>query len=91
MTTIPTFEALREIIAKDHALAPETLTPDTPLASLAIDSLALIELIFALEERFGVVAEDTPEEFPTLGDVARYIDQLIAQRDEGGAEAEPAA
>ena len=92
-----TFEALREIIARDYALAPESLTPGTELKELKIDSLALIELIFTLEDRFNVIADDTPEEFATLGDVARYIDGLIAQRgaddagDPGSAKAAPAA
>ena len=79
--TTSTFEALREIIAKDYALTPESLTPGTVMKELAMDSLALIELVFTLEDRFNVIADDTPEDFPTLGDVASYIDGLIAQRD----------
>ena len=92
-----TFEALREILAKDYALAPESLTPATALEELAIDSLALIELIFTLEDRFNVIAAEMPEQFPTLGDVASYIDGLIARRDLGdsgdssNAKAEPSA
>ena len=78
-----TFETLRGIIASDYALAPESLTPGTELKELKIDSLALIELIFTLEDRFSVIAADTPEEFQTLGDVASYIDGLIAQRGAG--------
>ena len=89
-----TFEVLREIIARDYGLAPESLRPETPLQELQIDSLALIELIFNLEDRFGVKAESTPEDFPTLDDVAIFIDRLIATRDAasaGGAasDAEP--
>ena len=89
-----TFDALREILARDYALAPESLTPTTALEELAIDSLALIELIFTLEERFDVIAADMPEQFPTLGDVASYIDGLISKRDHGdagNAKAEPSA
>ena len=81
MMSASTFEVLRDIIAKDHALAPESLTPDTALSDLAIDSLSLIELIFTLEERFDVRADNTPDAFPTLGDVSAFIDGLIAQRD----------
>lgn len=71
-----TFDVLREVMAKDHGLAPETLHPDTPLAELTIDSLALIELIFTLEDRFNVVADNVPADLPTLGSVAEYIDGL---------------
>ncbi len=72
-----TFAALREIIAHDHALPPDTLTPETLLTSLKIDSLSLIELIFALEEKFDVQADKVPQDLPTLGSVADYIDGLI--------------
>ena len=75
-----TFAVLREILAKDYAVAPESLTPATELKTLAIDSLAMIELIFTLEDRFDVIATDVPDEFQTLADVASYIDGLIAQR-----------
>lgn len=74
-----TFEVLCEVIAKDHGLDPATLTPDTPLAGLTIDSLALIELIFTMEDRFNVVADNVPVDLPTLGSVAEYIDGLRAR------------
>jgi len=75
---MPTFDVLREVMATDHGLVPESLTPDTPLSGLAIDSLALIELIFTLEDRFKVVADNVPADLPTLGSVADYIDGLRA-------------
>lgn len=78
-----TFAALREIIASDHAIDPATLTPDTALSSLEIDSLALIELIFSLEERFDVVADNVPQDLPTLGSVADYIDGLVQAKAAG--------
>ncbi len=84
-----TFDVLRDVMAKDHGLDPETLQPETPLADLTIDSLALIELIFTLEDRFNVVADNIPTDLPTLGSVADYIDGLrTAAR---AAEAHPAA
>ncbi len=89
--TISTFEGLREIIARDYALAPEALSHDTVLKDLEIDSLGLIELIFTLEDRFNVTAADTPQEFLTLGDVSAYIDRLIAERDDGAIGGEPSA
>ena len=73
---VSTFEVLRQVIAKDHGLAPETLRPETLLAELTMDSLALIELIFTLEDRFNVVANNVPADLPTLGSVAEYIDGL---------------
>ena len=79
MTT--TFETMKRIIVKDYELAPERLTPDTPLTDIDLDSLAITELIFALEDEFNVVAKSNGQGMQTLGDIAVYIDQLIAERD----------
>jgi acyl carrier protein len=78
------FEGLCEIVSKDYPSAG-TLEPGTLLSELGIDSLGMIELVFSIEDKFGVTASDAdPEmakEFTTLQDVADYIDRLIAQRD----------
>ena len=79
MTT--TFETMKRIIAKDYEIAPERLLPDTPLADIELDSLAITELIFALEDEFNVTAKTNGQGMQTLGDIAAYIDQLIAERD----------
>lgn len=79
------YEGLCEILARDYQLTPAQLTPETPLKSLEIDSLGVIELIFAIEEKFNVIANDSDtdsaKDFVTLADVALYIDRLIEQRD----------
>jgi acyl carrier protein len=79
MTT--TFETMKRIIVKDYELAPERLMPDTPLADIELDSLAITELIFALEDEFNVTAKTNGQGMQTLGDIAAYVDQLIAERD----------
>jgi len=79
MTT--TFETMKRIIVKDYELAPERLTPDTPLETIELDSLAVTELIFALEDEFNVTAKTNGQGMQTLGDIAAYIDQLIVERD----------
>jgi len=79
MTT--TFETMKRIIVKDYEIAPERLAPDTPLADIELDSLAITEPIFALEDEFNVVAKTNGQGMHTLGDIAAYIDQLIAERD----------
>ncbi|MHC3471054.1 acyl carrier protein [Streptomyces sp. 7R007] len=53
---------------------PGDLTPTTTFASLDVDSLALMELVVAAEEEFGIVLpEDTLDLSPasTLADAAR--------------------
>lgn len=83
MTT--TFEGLRDILVEDYKLSPEALTPETQLEDIEIDSLGVIDLIFSLEDKFDITATDTGQNFKTLGDVANYIERLIAERSAGQA------
>jgi acyl carrier protein len=79
--TTTTFDGLRDIIVRDFELPPERLTRETPLEQIELDSLAVTELIFALEDTFRVTAGSGNPMFKTLGDIADYIDKLIAERD----------
>lgn len=74
-----TFEALRDLIVEDYAVAPEQLQPETALSDLEIDSLGQLELVFSIEDRFGIKADDKAGPFETLQDVIDYIDELIAR------------
>jgi acyl carrier protein len=95
MTT--TFDAIRAIIARDFELPPERLQRDTPLDAIELDSLAITELVFAIEDEFKITAESTIPTFKTLGDIADYVARLVAERDRKprvattSAEAAPAA
>jgi len=79
--TTTTFDGLRDIIVRDFELAPEHLRRDSPLEEIELDSLAIAELVFALEDEFHVTAGNAIPPFKNLGDIADYIDRLIAERD----------
>lgn len=76
MTT--TLNRLSAILAKECQLAPEHLTLDAPLDSLGIDSLGKIELLWNIEDAFAIKMPPDPVDLPTLGDVVRYVDELVA-------------
>jgi acyl carrier protein len=78
MTT--TFERLSAILMKDYKLQPDRLTLDAPLESLGIDSLGTVELLWNIEDAFQIKLPPDPVELPTLVDVVRYIDELIARQ-----------
>ena len=56
------------------------ITPETGLAYACLDSLAVAELLFSIEERFGVDLGDVqPEQVPaTLAELVRLIDGKAA-------------
>ncbi len=52
------------------------ITAETELSSLPLDSLATIELMYGIEEAFGVyISEEDASELQTVGDILRSIEQ----------------
>ncbi|MBC7731291.1 MAG: acyl carrier protein, partial [Bacteriovorax sp.] len=72
-----TFETLRTILIREYQLAPDTLTMDAALEGLGIDSLGVAELLFSVEDEFGISLPPEPLQLLTLGDVVRFIDDLL--------------
>ncbi|MER7623021.1 phosphopantetheine-binding protein [Streptomyces sp. NPDC126503] len=67
----------------DVKAAPGSLTPSTSFESLDVDSLALMELVVAAEEEFGIVLpEETLDLSPasTLAEAARAFDEARRAR-----------
>ena len=73
-----TFETLRAILIREYQLAPDTLKMDAALEGLGIDSLGVAELLFSVEDEFGIALPPEPLQLLTLGDVVSYIDDLLA-------------
>lgn len=87
-----TLETLQEILVRDYGLPRERLSPDAPLDTLGMDSLSLLELMFKIEDHYGVkIVDDTPTDLVTVNDVVRYIDGLIARKAESSEAAVPEA
>ena len=86
-----TFERLCAILVKEQKLPLDRLTLDAPLESLGIDSLGTVELLWHVEDAFKVKLPSEPVDLPTLGDVVRYIDELVAGEGRAAAPADAVA
>jgi len=76
-----TLGTLQDLLISAYGLAREQLGPDAELASLGVDSLGLVELLFQIEDRFGVqIPGDAPTDLRTVADVVAYIESLLAGR-----------
>jgi acyl carrier protein len=74
-----TLETLQDILVRDYDLERARLSPDTVLASLNLDSLSLLELMFKIEDNYCLkITGDTPTNLVTVNDVVLYIDGLLA-------------
>ena len=78
-----------EVILKDifrrlepHAKSGRTLTETTDLnRDLNLDSLAVMELMFELEDRFNIsIPMNLLPEVSTVGDLARLVQRIEARR-----------
>lgn len=69
------FEKLKNIIAEQFSVDPESITEETAFKDLG-DSMDLIELIMALEEEFDIEMDDEEtDNIKTVGDAVEYIRQ----------------
>ena len=77
-----TFERLRQVLEKEFEVTPELIQPAARMDQLAIDSLAVIEVMFKLEDEFKINFPQDPGELTTVGDLAACIDRLAAEQHE---------
>jgi acyl carrier protein len=70
-----------DIIAEKSAVDRSKLQRDAKLADLEIESLDVVEIIFAVEEKFDIHvpynANDQEMEFESVGDVIDAVRKLI--------------
>ncbi len=73
------FETIRAVIAEQLNIDASQVTPEAKFVKdLGADSLDVVELIMALEERFGIeIPDEQAEKIVNVGDVMRYIEKQL--------------
>jgi acyl carrier protein len=75
------------ILKKNMKEPPETISLDTKLSDLEIESLDLAVIVFDIEDTFGIQipynANEEVQDFATVGSVVDRVKALIAEK--GGA------
>ena len=81
MTSV-TFEdtenRIRSLLVKDFKLDSGKLTLDARLDELGVDSIGMAELIFSIEDEFGLKLADAAVQLSTFGEVVQFIDEALA-------------
>jgi acyl carrier protein len=77
-------DRLKQLLERDFSIPPASLEGAVTLESLDIDSLRLIEIVFAVEDEFKVTMPQDQGEIrdrvKTLGDLADLIEGLGAAK-----------
>jgi acyl carrier protein len=79
MSTV--FEQVRDVIVEVLGVPPEKVTPEASFREdLEADSLDLVELIMALEERFGgEISDEDAQKITTVGEAVAYIEKHMVK------------
>jgi len=82
-----TFATISSILAESFHVDAATLAPEAALDRIGLDSLALMEFVFAVEDKFDVrIPEDRldPRQAGvTLAQLATLIDEAVAAKARG--------
>lgn len=70
---------LTEIIAKHASVSPSVITTEKHMkADLGLDSLDVAEMVYEIEEQFGVsIADDSAEKIQRVGDAVEFIHKSL--------------
>jgi acyl carrier protein len=71
---------LQDLIHEKYGVTAEQLDPHASIRATGIDSLALVEFLFAIEDRYGISLPDENSNIDTLADLASVVDRLVAAR-----------
>ncbi|MGZ3216622.1 acyl carrier protein [Paracoccus sp. T5] len=81
-------QRIRAIIAEQAMLDPAEVTDDATPQQLGIDSLGLVESIFAIEEEFDISVpfnanepEKSEFDISNMGTIIAAVERLVAEKD----------
>jgi acyl carrier protein len=74
------------VIAKSQHLPPGTLTVESTFEQLSIDSLDGLQILFALEEEFGIdIPDDAGRQITSVRQAVAGVSELLAGKVDTGA------
>lgn len=70
------FDEVKEVVVEQLNAKPEQVKPEAEFVKdLGADSLDVVELVMALEEKFGIeIPDEQAEKISTVGDVVAFIE-----------------
>ena len=71
---------LQNIIREKYNIEPGALDPNLPMREQGLDSLAVAEFLFEVEDRLGLALPDEHHQIDTLAGLAELIDRLHAKQ-----------
>jgi acyl carrier protein len=83
MTSSEIYSSLIDLLKNKFEVSVENITPSSTLSELGLDSLSLMEFVFAAEDAFSIrIAEEDldPRQIgTTLSDISNIIERMVAK------------
>ncbi|MEO8203466.1 MAG: phosphopantetheine-binding protein [Betaproteobacteria bacterium] len=80
-----TLNTLQKLIAAEFDIDPAELDPARPLQELGIDSLAMTECLFKIEDEFKISIAGSGLQVGTLQEIADLVDSHLKAQSSGAA------
>ena len=68
---------MAEVLSEKYDVAREAISPEATLTELGLDSLTIVELLFDVEDEFGIEIPEERATFQTLAEAAALVDELV--------------
>jgi acyl carrier protein len=83
---VQVLDDVKMIISKQIPVPLDQLSSETRLEAIGIESLDVIEIIYALEDKYKIAIpfnanESATVAFETIGEVAKAVQELLAKKD----------
>ena len=71
---------LQELIHQKYGIEESALDPHASMKEKGLDSLALVEFLFAVEDHFKIDMPDADPKIDTLAGLAEVVDKVLAAK-----------
>jgi acyl carrier protein len=72
------------LLERTEISAEKLADPTLKMADLGVDSLGIVEMLFEVEDQYGIHMEDvTKFQHMTLNEVVQYMEQIIRDKNGG--------
>ncbi len=68
---------LAGVLSEKYDVARDAISPEATLTELGLDSLTIVELLFDVEDEFGIEVPEERANFETLAEAAALVDELV--------------
>lgn len=74
-------DEIRTLVHQKYGMDPATLDAQASLRGAGIDSLTLVEILFTIEDHFGISIPERFNAIDTLAELAAAVEELRAEKD----------